>query len=690
MKYQALLKRLLAGAATLAFAAASALPALAQGTTIPAGIDTKPITGEGEKATITVKAPTNETSVEGITVSIYRVLDKVESEVLADEDTDPAGNTEKSLYTVVKRFAPFFATAYQNYMNGVTGSEGNPTPLKDQTSLKIVYDSTDNCLKISAPTDEEKAGVEGEYIIIDNSVGNKLDETEKFFAASLIAHIQGSNTAPSDDGGTTDDSEQTSPTVAKIGSAADAATLSSWLSRYIMKMAESESGFEPNQQKSFDKNNGGVKEKVQFTVNQGYFVILFSKEKTELNTETVIYQSALQVSGDVDITPKLNTITLEKTVQNLTNKGSTVDTEQASGKETSAAVGDTLQYTVTSQIPDLTHYDLGSYTENYSVPTGEKWHYYFSDTMEHQRLATDVNGKYEVTITIGTNAAISVNDSKAFNITASDDKSVTIAKLLTYDTDPGKFDIVFNLKALKENDLDGKDIKVEYKAILQKDAATQNENNVTLNYSNNPYDQASRDNLTDKTTVYTYDLEILKEFSDQSTTYTDVEFQLKKGDAALNFWGSDGVYTLAEKEVSKEESPNEHTTKTLTLSTAGKLSIHGLGENVYTLEETKAPSGYIKASAFTVTLQAVEKTPSQLETDTKKTSYTKVENAGKEVKYTALSDNSKIGIAFNVLNQKGFLLPTTGGDGTWVLTVGGILLFAAAAVVLHFARRKKD
>ena len=39
-------------------------------------------------------------------------------------------------------------------------------------------------------------------------------------------------------------------------------------------------------------------------------------------------------------------------------------------------------------------------------------------------------------------------------------------------------------------------------------------------------------------------------------------------------------------------------------------------------------------------------------------------------------------------NKQGFNLPTTGGAGTWMFTIGGLVLMAGAVVVFISSRKK--
>ena len=61
-------------------------------------------------------------------------------------------------------------------------------------------------------------------------------------------------------------------------------------------------------------------------------------------------------------------------------------------------------------------------------------------------------------------------------------------------------------------------------------------------------------------------------------------------------------------------------------------------------------------------------------------------------KVTMLEDNGSANAEapLTVVNTSGFDLPQTGDHGTWMFTVGGIVLMASAMVMIFIACRKKS
>ncbi|MGL6199285.1 MAG: SpaH/EbpB family LPXTG-anchored major pilin [Lachnospiraceae bacterium] len=111
--------------------------------------------------------------------------------------------------------------------------------------------------------------------------------------------------------------------------------------------------------------------------------------------------------------------------------------------------------------------------------------------------------------------------------------------------------------------------------------------------------------------------------------------------------------------VLKDENGNE---VEVTTDTNGVAYINGLPAGTYYLVETAAPTGY-----------SLNSTPIKVEIDP--TSSTTLVDYG-----TVTSE---------VPNYNDFTLPKTGGMGTMLFTIGGVILLAAAGVVFFISRRKK-
>lgn len=137
---------------------------------------------------------------------------------------------------------------------------------------------------------------------------------------------------------------------------------------------------------------------------------------------------------------------------------------------------------------------------------------------------------------------------------------------------------------------------------------------------------------------------------------------------------------------------------TFTTGTDGRLEINGLDSDVdYYLVETKAPTGYsLNAAAIKVRITARF---DQNETDKLvgyDVTFGEGTNAGVthykydtvEGKTELLNDENNPSNPFGFKNTKLSSLPSTGGIGTTIFTIGGCAIMILAAA-LYFASRRK-
>ena len=341
--------------------------------------------------------------------------------------------------------------------------------------------------------------------------------------------------------------------------------------------------------------------------------------------------------------------------------------------ELTAETGDVLDYQLTAQVPTLTDYDnLTKFT--------------MSDTLEKQEfdpasVEIAING---AAITRGTGA-----DSNKFYI-----GQTLLATLnpVGYANGESSFTLTFVPSALEA--YEGKTVTVTYSGRLTTDAVKVNVNDAELEWSNNGSDSS----LTDSTEVYTYGIELTKTFSDATVSAEEigeVTFQLYRvnqqtqAEEPLYFTGSAGSYTLV-----SDSDGTGSVTKDLKLDTSSrKLTVVGLDDDeTYILKETNTAEGYnLIDEDVTIDLEA-QADPKAMLLDEGKTSV-KLGSNNLTVSFVNNTDTTGTAIAsvaFELYNQKGFRLPQTGGAGTWALTMGGILLIAAAGGLFVISRRKKS
>ena len=201
-----------------------------------------------------------------------------------------------------------------------------------------------------------------------------------------------------------------------------------------------------------------------------------------------------------------------------------------------------------------------------------------------------------------------------------------------------------------------KTIVVTYNATLNSNAVVGgvgNKNDTYLKYGN--------DNNTthSTTTTYTYEFDVVKTNEDNQLLDGAV-FSLYASEEAttpMNLVAvSTGVYRL----------PTKDDTTTVTTFTAGKVTIQGLANGDYYLEEITAPKGYNKLDRrVKITISNAD-----LKANTTENTYT---DGGVKVE-----------------NKAGTTLPGTGGIGTTIFYLIGGGLMVAAAVLLIAKKRMEN
>lgn len=253
------------------------------------------------------------------------------------------------------------------------------------------------------------------------------------------------------------------------------------------------------------------------------------------------------------------------------------------------------------------------------------------------------------------------------------------------------FAVIFN-NDFFENSSTITKVYVTYQAEVTADAFSSDSsgtmvNDAFLGYNNDPYTEGGyKENPTDKK-VYTYEIDLTKVDSDGSAIKENsATFQLKTGDTLLYFTGSKGVYTYNSSNTGSTASA----TADLITDSDGSLKIKGLDAGTYTLLETKAPNGYVLPNG-SIEIIIQDQEPNGTIDEVLGGNVTASGSAALNGQVT-ISDNSTT-ISFKVQNtssdEAGFQLPTTGGMGTMIFTIAGILLMGGAVALIVVAARKK-
>lgn len=367
-------------------------------------------------------------------------------------------------------------------------------------------------------------------------------------------------------------------------------------------------------------------------LDYGYYVVAVpGATVADTNSQYAALVRVHSTSVDAEIKGALPTV--DKKVQ-----------VNGTGKDaTDAKIGDTLTFTLTSTIPDMSAYN--TYTFN------------FKDTLSKG-------------LTFGQVTSVKVGDT---TLTKDTDYTVTTAP-----ADSGKTLLTVAMKDFKTKQQAnaGKKITVTYAATLNKDAVVGgagNVNSATIQYSNNPSTNGTGESEPSKVRVFTYGFTVDKytgkNYDDTATRLAGAEFTLapKNGDP-MSFVQVNAGSATANAVYRVAKADEAGATTTITTPANGKVDFRGLENGEYTLTETKAPAGYNKlASAIGVKVDGQNNG-----TDTTHaTVVIKYDNNNGSV-YDQTASNGVI----PVQNKPGVVLPGTGGMGTIAFTVIGVLVIA--------------
>lgn len=409
----------------------------------------------------------------------------------------------------------------------------------------------------------------------------------------------------------------------------------------------------------------------KITVPAGYYLL---KDVTTV-THDALSLNILKVVKDVTVNPKADHPTVDKKI------GTDISTGVAANE---ATIGDKVPFVIASKVPQMQGYTKYFFVLNDSMTAGLTYNKDVAIKIGATTLAADA---YEV----------------------------------TYDDTANTMKIVIKNFIQYKSQADA-DIVVTYSATLNENANLStnkgNKNTVKLTYSNNPNVDYKGDNEPDSTdpvgvtpehvtVTYSTQLQLTKvNGADPDEKLEGVEFQITgtsiktavskghyfKQDAAGTYYQlKDGTFTdtapapeteskyvstsvkYAEVTDSTEQTKMQKVTASGTTDKNGLITFKGLGAGTYYITELKTLGGYNLLTAPII----VEITATPGTTSCTWTAKVNGENA------TFEDDMVKL----TVENNKGSVLPITGGIGTTIFyVIGGLLV--CGAVVMAITKKK--
>ena len=379
---------------------------------------------------------------------------------------------------------------------------------------------------------------------------------------------------------------------------------------------------------------------------------------------------------DIAIYPKNQTgnPTLSKTVRedkNSTGKntGSLTDITDGYAHTATASVGDTVDYQIISTLPTITSKAsaLSEYTNVDTLSKGIKYNKndvvieFFKDAGCTDKITTwdENSGKFAVAYDDAANTmTIRMIESGLSEINEA-------ATVYTDSVKRGYSDCT---------------MRITYAATLTADAQmgdTDNPNEVELTWkrTNTTY----FDTLKDCCHVYTYGIDILKQFSDNGGNLRNVKFKLHNDtdDCYIIADLKDGVYHAKGFAAKKADAT------TFVPNSSGHVVVKGLEDDAYSLTEIATDKGYVLLKdAVKIVIKTAE--DGQCE---KCGAALLTASATVNGKDASMTDGNAI-VPLTVVNNPGFDLPKTGGYGTWMFTIGGVALLGAAAFIVIRSRKQ--
>ena len=381
---------------------------------------------------------------------------------------------------------------------------------------------------------------------------------------------------------------------------------------------------------------------------------------------------------DVTVYPKNQTgnPTLDKTVREAKNStgkntGSLTDIKDGYAHTATASVGDTVDYQIISTLPTITSKAsrLSEYTYVDTMSKGIRYNKndvvieFFKGTGCTDKIATwdESSGKFAVVYDDAANTmTIRMTESGLSEINEA-------ATVYTDSVKRGYSDCTMRLT---------------YAATLTADAQmgdTDNPNEVVLTWkrTNTTY----FDTLKNCCHVYTYGIDVLKQFSDNGGNLRNVKFKLHND--------TDDVFVVAEQKggvyYAKGFAAKKADATTFIPNVQGHIIVKGLEDDAYSLTEIATAKGYVLLKdAVKIVIKTAEN--GQCEKCGAKLLTASATVNSKDV---TMTEGNAI-VPLTVVNNPGFDLPKTGGCGTWMFTVGGVALLGAAAFIVIRSRKHKN
>ena len=399
----------------------------------------------------------------------------------------------------------------------------------------------------------------------------------------------------------------------------------------------------------------------------------------EWNYDITIYPK--NTSGNPD---------LEKTVRESkpdtgNNNGSATDIDDGFEHTATGSAGDVMEYQILSTLPTIT--SKATYLSTYTfVDTLSKGITYNRDDVVLE-FFRDTACTDKVTTWRQTDSVEMFQVSYADGENSSEIMTISMTEAGLNEINTSK--LVYPADTMVNSGFSGCTLRITYAATVNSDADLVlgdegNPNEVTLTWkrSNTSY----YDTLKDCCHVYSYGIDLLKQFSDGAGKLENVEFVVRN--ATDNYFVQAQYDDEAKVYYVTGHAEAEADATHFIPSTDGHIFIRGLEDDTYILTEVKTDNGYsLLKNDIEIVISVEDGEICEICGEALKVASATVN--GKPVAMDADGSSVHAVVPLSVTNMKGFDLPKTGDRGTWMYGVLGAALIAASGLALFLALKTR-
>ena len=437
---------------------------------------------------------------------------------------------------------------------------------------------------------------------------------------------------------------------------------------------------------------------------QGLYLLVETKVPENVTSTTAPFLVSLPMTTvdgsewnyDLTLYPKNETgnPTLEKTVRE-----SKADTGKNAGKTDD--ITDGYHHTATASDGDMVEYQVISTLPTITSPATALTTYTFVDNLSKgiQYNKDDVKIEFFKGAACTDRVAVWNEQDGKFTASYTDYSSESGSQMTITMTESGLAEInaattVYDPATSLLRGYSNLTMRITYSCTVNSDVSvvygdSGNPNDVTLTWkrTNTEY----YDTLTDDCHVYTYGIDLTKEFSDNNGNFDNVKFLLKNAtdnyfvQAELN--KSEGIYYVT-GHTEKEADATKFSPMSGEVN-HGKVIVKGLEDDSYIITEVATDAGYtlLKENITVDIVSSDSTTICSVCGKALKTATAKVN--GKDMAMN--EDNSSVSalVPLTVTNTRGFDLPKTGGRGNALIYGLGIAALLTAGGITVFYLRKR-